>query len=399
METANRLVILEEPKQLQRVKCKDEGKKKVKKKVDFIDDEVKDEMAEEASVPKNVPVSPITDDDFEHIIEKSMQDLETIKSDSDSDFGDDHGLPVKKPPTNQAKKQRKKNIASSSDSSVSDVEEDVYSWMETCQKSPLSPRRVEFPPLVAVHPSVLPFAVRRRLSECVEEDEEEDKHHGSHAAKHSADTPSIAIPKNIPSPTNGKLSPKIEEPTAVRKSRFMVTKASELPQLRPESINLRPLSAAQNSQTIHFPCSQFSPDRTSLKSIFSPESPFPNPHLDKRFFDTSLVEIRPITSSITSATGIGVSTPEDSTTSTTSAASKNPMPFELDEVWVKRSDTEPTTSPKKPSSAGSSAPTTVTSSKSATLPAAVFSSPTSSGKQKAKKGTASVSWVGGSNYC
>lgn len=98
METANCRVILEEQKQLQRVKCKDEGKKKVKKKVDFIDDEVKDEMAEEeASVPKNVPVSPMTDDDFEHIFEKSMQDLETIKSDSDSDFGDDHGLPVKKP--------------------------------------------------------------------------------------------------------------------------------------------------------------------------------------------------------------------------------------------------------------------------------------------------------------
>nr|XP_029719376.1 nucleolar protein dao-5-like [Aedes albopictus] len=377
METANRLVILEEPKQLPRVKCKDEGKKKVKKKVDFIDDEVKDDemAAEETSVPKEVPVSPMTDDDFEHIIEKSMQDLETIKSDSDSDFGDDHGLPVKKP-ADAGKAKRKKNIASSSDSSVSD----------------------SFPPLVAVHPSVLPFAVRRRLSECVEEDEEEDKHHSSHAAKHSADTAGVGTAKTTPSPTNGKLSPKTEEPPTVRKSRFMVTKASELPQLRPESINLRPMTAAQNSQTIHFPCSQFSPDRQSLRSIFSPESPFPNPHLDKRFFDTSLVEIRPITSSITSTTGIGTS-PEESTASATSSTggAKNPMPFELDEVWVKRSDTDPSSSTKKP-------PSTVTSSKSATLPAgavAAYASPSSSpsGKQKkAKKGTASVSWVQ-RNYC
>nr|XP_029718758.1 uncharacterized protein LOC109398792 isoform X2 [Aedes albopictus] len=399
METANRLVILEEPKQLPRVKCKDEGKKKVKKKVDFIDDEVKDDemAAEETSVPKEVPVSPMTDDDFEHIIEKSMQDLETIKSDSDSDFGDDHGLPVKKP-ADAGKAKRKKNIASSSDSSVSDVEEDVYSWIENCPKSPLSPRRVEFPPLVAVHPSVLPFAVRRRLSECVEEDEEEDKHHSSHAAKHSADTAGVGTAKTTPSPTNGKLSPKTEEPPTVRKSRFMVTKASELPQLRPESINLRPMTAAQNSQTIHFPCSQFSPDRQSLRSIFSPESPFPNPHLDKRFFDTSLVEIRPITSSITSTTGIGTS-PEESTASATSSTggAKNPMPFELDEVWVKRSDTDPSSSTKKP-------PSTVTSSKSATLPAgavAAYASPSSSpsGKQKkAKKGTASDSADGGSQF-
>ncbi|XP_062560855.1 uncharacterized protein LOC134225082 isoform X2 [Armigeres subalbatus] len=389
METANQLVILEEQKQLQRVKHKDEGKKKFKKKVDFIDDEVKDEMADES--PINVPVSPMTDDDFEHIFEKSMQDLETIKSDSDSDFGDDHGLPVKKPP-HSGKGQRKKNIASSSDSSVSDVEEDVYTWMEACQKSPLSPRRVEFPPLVTVHPSVLPFAVRRRLSECVEEDEEEDKHH---AAKHNTDITSVGATKNIPSPTNGKSPTITEEPTAVRKSRFMVTKASELPQLRPESINLRPMTAAQNSQTIHFPCSQFSPDRTSLRSIFSPESsPFPNPHLDKRFFDTSLVEIRPITDSITSSTGIGAS-PEDSTSSSASSTSKNPMPFELDEVWVKRADTDPS-SPKKPLAGGASP--TVSSSKSATLPAGAFLSPSTSGKSKTMKATTSDSADGGSQF-
>lgn len=380
METANRLVILEEQKQLQRAKCKDEGKKKVKKKVDFIGDEVKDEMAENL-VPTNVPVSPMTDDDFEHIFEKSMQELETIKSDSDSDFGDDHGLPIKKTAV-PVKGQRKKNSVSSSDSSVSDVEEDIHSWIETCQKSPLSPRRIVFPPLVAVHPSVLPFAVRRRLSECVEEDEEDDKHHSSNYAKQSTAAAGVCKIKITPPPTNGNSPQKTEVSTPVRKSRFSVTKASELPQLRPESINLRPLTAAHNSQTIHFPCSQFNPDRTSLMSMFSPESPLLNRHLDKRFFDTSLVEIRPITSSITSATGIGVSS-DDSPGSSTSSTSKNTMPFELDEVWVKRSEREH--SPKKPSADGAS---TVTSSKSATLPA-TFSKASS---KPAKKGTKSVSW-------
>lgn len=380
METANRLVILEEQKQLQRAKCKDEGKKKVKKKVDFIGDEVKDEMAEDL-VPTNVPVSPMTDDDFEHIFEKSMQDLETIKSDSDSDFGDDHGLPIKKPAV-PVKGQRKKNSVSSSDSSVSDVEEDIHSWIESCPKSPLSPRRIVFPPLVAVHPSVLPFAVRRRLSECVEEDEEDDKHHSSNYAKQSAAAAGGCKIKITPPPTNGNSPQETELSTPVRKSRFSVTKASELPQLRPESINLRPLTAAHNSQTIHFPCSQFDPDRTSLRSMFSPESPLLNRHLDKRFFDTSLVEIRPITSSTTSTTGIGVSS-DDSPGSSTSSTSKNTMPFELDEVWVKRADREHL--PKKPSAGG---PSTVTSSKSATLPA-TFSKASSN---PAKKGTKSVSW-------
>lgn len=377
---------MEDEKQLeQRLKCKDEGKKKVKKKVDFIGDSPKDVVAmAKDSAPREIPASPLTDEDFENIFERSMQDLETIRSDSDSDFGDDHGLPVKKV-TTPPKKSRKKTVGSSSDSSVSDVEEDVFSWIENCPKSPMSPRRGEFPAFT--HPLVLPFAVRRRLSECLEEDEEEEKaglksNHGT--------PPTNGTPLKVPNPVGTSPTTNDNPSVAVRKSRFMVTKATETPQLRPESLKLRPMTAAQNSQTIHFPCSQFtSPtNRMSLKSIFTPESPFPNPHLDKRFFDSSLVEIRPVTSSINSVVGACTSEDDSSTATTTTSTSTTPategaancktIPFELDEVWVKRKDTE--LSPKRSSPV---------SPKAATLPAA--------SSTNAKKGTPSDSADGASS--
>ncbi|XP_058449186.1 uncharacterized protein LOC131429156 [Malaya genurostris] len=373
METSNRLVILEEQDQMQHSKCKDEGRKKVKKKVDFTGNETRDRIESEAD-PRAALVSPMTDDDFENIIERSMQDLDTIKSDSDSDFGDDHGLPTKKT-TTPPKSARKKNIGSSSDSSVSDVEEDVYSWIENCPKSPLSPKRTELLPYTAAHSLLLRFGERRRLSECLEEDEEEDKPLNSHGTK---DHHGISPNRKIPLPlklSNVKQLPENNDPTVVRKSRFSVTKASELPQLRPESVNLRPLTAAQNSQTIHFPCSQLSSPahRTSMKSIFTPESPFPNPHMDKRFFDTSLVEIRPLATSTTSVDDAGSSEIDVTSTGDMSVTGK---PFHLDEVWVKRVDVDP----KKPSATGD--PVT-TSSKSATLPASLkAATPT-----KAKKDT------------
>ncbi|XP_058821714.1 uncharacterized protein LOC131683614 isoform X1 [Topomyia yanbarensis] len=387
METANRLVILEEQDQLHRSKYKDEGKKKVKRKVDFTGNDISDRMEAEAGT-KNAPVNPMSDDDFENIIAQTMQDLDTIKSDSDSDFGDDHGLPRRKTIT-PPKSVRKKNIGSSSDSSVSDVEEDVYSWIESCPKSPLSSKRTDLLPYTAAHSLLLRFGERRRLSECLEEDEDEDKPLTSNGRK---DLHGVSTNRKIPQIkiNNLNISPEGADPTVVRKSRFMVTKASELPQLRPESVNLRPLTAAQNSQTIHFPCSQLtSPgSRMSLKSIFTPESPFPNPHMDKRFFDTSLVEIRPLTTSITSVTEVGLSKVDD--TSISSGTNCKNIPFELDEVWVKRADVE--LIPKKPSSAGD--PVTA-SSKSATLPASLKAAPPT----KAKKDTSNNdSTDGGSKF-
>uniref|UniRef100_A0A182F853 Uncharacterized protein n=1 Tax=Anopheles albimanus TaxID=7167 RepID=A0A182F853_ANOAL len=370
--------------------------------------------------------SPLTDEDFELLIDRSMQDLESIRSDSDSDFGDDHGLPPQKP-TGQAtgrrnRAQRSNNkkhpIAghpstsswSDGSSNVSDVDDedeigssgppaaqlaaqqqpqltklnDVPS-MEASgspfrMTAPLSPGRRSDHLLFgsASLPKVLPYYVRRRLSECREEDEEDEK--AQQPAPMPANVPSIVVANSngrtavlhsgsaaagesiqATSTVSGD-SQHDEESVVPRKSRFMVTRTLEqqqqqqqtIPQLRPETIHLLPVPASQNSQTIHFPCSsatQYAANqRTSLRAIFTPASPLATPHLDRRFFDTSLVEIRPLATSRTSLTAEGVR--QDtlvqaaaSTQAGTGTSAQN-IPFELDEVWVKRPDPVPLLKPR-----------------------------------------------------
>lgn len=74
------------------------------------------------------------------------------------------------------------------------------------------------------------------------------------------------------------------------KRKFIVTRMDSKVLLRPEAENLRNLSAKSNAATISFPCSSASNQRTSLSGLFAPNASF-EPHLDKRFFDTSLVRI------------------------------------------------------------------------------------------------------------
>ncbi|XP_050087599.1 uncharacterized protein LOC126572389 [Anopheles aquasalis] len=356
-------------------------------------------------------VSPLTDEDFELLIDRSMQDLETIRSDSDSDFGDDHGLPPQKTSQTGGRRNRaqrstnkKHPIAghpstsswSDGSSNVSDVDEEdeigssgpaqpaaaaataqlsTLSDVPSMEASgspfrmtaPLSPGRRSDHLLFgsASLPKVLPYYVRRRLSECREEDEEDEK---IQPPAQPANVPSIVVANS-----NGRTAvlhsgsagggliqatsaafggnQHDEESVVPRKSRFMVTRTLEqqqqqqqqhtIPQLRPETINLLPVSASQNSQTIHFPCSsatQYAANqRTSLRAIFTPASPLATPHLDRRFFDTSLVEIRPLTTSRTSLTAQdGVL--QDTTATQAGTPSAQNIPFELDEVWVKRPD-------------------------------------------------------------
>uniref|UniRef100_A0A2M4CIE8 Putative 5'-amp-activated protein kinase gamma subunit n=1 Tax=Anopheles darlingi TaxID=43151 RepID=A0A2M4CIE8_ANODA len=356
--------------------------------------------------------SPLTDEDFELLIDRSMQDLETIRSDSDSDFGDDHGLPPQK--TTQAAGRRNRGQRSSNkkhpiaghpstsswsdgSSNVSDVDEEdeigssgppaqpaaqqiTLSDAPSMEASgspfrmtaPLSPGRRSDHLLFgsASLPKVLPYYVRRRLSECREEDEEDEKtlpsqpanvpsivvanSNGRTAVLHSG-SGSIQATNTTSGANSSAMVQDDEELSSVvpRKSRFMVTRTLEqqqqqqqqtIPQLRPETINLLPVSASQNSQTIHFPCSatQYAANqRTSLRAIFTPASPLATPHLDRRFFDTSLVEIRPLATSRSSLTAEGV--PQDTLVQTAASTqggttSAQNIPFELDEVWVKRPD-------------------------------------------------------------
>lgn len=86
--------------------------------------------------------------------------------------------------------------------------------------------------------------------------------------------------------------PKTDEKNAVKegaKRKFIVTRMDSKVLLRPEAEQLRNFTAKSNAATISFPCSSAS-NRTPLSSLFSPNKSF-EPHLDKRFFDTSLIRI------------------------------------------------------------------------------------------------------------
>lgn len=73
--------------------------------------------------------------------------------------------------------------------------------------------------------------------------------------------------------------------------KFIVTRMDSNAILRPEAENLRHLTAKTNAATIQFPCSAAINHRQPLAGLFASNSSF-EPHLDKRFFDTSLVEVR-----------------------------------------------------------------------------------------------------------
>lgn len=71
--------------------------------------------------------------------------------------------------------------------------------------------------------------------------------------------------------------------------KFIVTRMDSRVLLRPEAEHLRNLSAKSNAATISFPCSS-AINRTPLTSLFASNRSI-EPHLDRRFFDTSLVRI------------------------------------------------------------------------------------------------------------
>lgn len=88
--------------------------------------------------------------------------------------------------------------------------------------------------------------------------------------------------------------------------KFIVTRMDSNAMLRPEAENLRNLTAKSNAATIQFPCSAAINQRQPLAGLFASNASF-EPHLDKRFFDTSLVEVR-ITADSTQS--LNVSCPE-----------------------------------------------------------------------------------------
>lgn len=129
------------------------------------------------------------------------------------------------------------------------------------------------------------------------------------------------------SKTNETTSDDTTKDTEVKtgtRRKFIVTRMDSRVLLRPEVENLRNLTAKSNAATISFPCS-YSSNRTPLSSLFATNTTF-EPHLDKRFFDTSLVRIN-----------------ANSTQSlNTSNASSQDNSLNIDgDIWERRKDVKP----------------------------------------------------------
>lgn len=226
-------------------------------------------------------------DDFEGHYEASMDDLEALddcslhKTDSDSELAEDKTVKKVRSTKLSNTKDKQDNgqrvrttSTSSSDSCCTENDESASASDSGANANNLDPFRSPeaINTNLLLQPFLIPFQDRRRLSQCREEDEEDVERQTAAAAAAAANAATAA-----------------KATVTGTKHKFIVTKTEHLP--RQEAENLRNLTHRQNAATIHFPCSS-AQQRTPLMDVFfSPQREF-NPHMDKRFFDTSLVEIR-----------------------------------------------------------------------------------------------------------
>lgn len=312
------------------------------------------------------------DDVFEKMFDDSMNNLETAAGEGDGYETDSESntssvssaesassvqiLIENMPP----KYSDKLNYVGSSSS-----DEESEPIITAINKSPnLIPTDTKNSEIFVFRPYLQPFQERRRLSQCKEE-EEEDPGGSSQAFSHEKSLPTppppIALsdspmdvgkfkeleklrqqfmeklesnlkldtPKNKKEKKSQPLQKCLEakeEGFTVIKGKFTITKtkATETPEvnrLRKEADNLRKATASSNAHTISFPCR--SGGYSSVKGLF--DSPFKGftPHLDRKFFDTSLVEIR------------------QDCGGDDSLIEKKSSGRILDEVWIKRRITPP----------------------------------------------------------
>lgn len=129
---------------------------------------------------------------------------------------------------------------------------------------------------------VSPFlAEKRRLSECLEEDEEEEKKDNDKKDVSNSESDKSLSESNSSTATVTELTGTTHK--------FLVTKAKEPNSVCkvPQAFRRRPYN---QSNTVHFPATD--PRRPNVQSIFNRNSPLVSPHFDKRFFDSSLIEIK-----------------------------------------------------------------------------------------------------------
>jgi hypothetical protein len=298
MEHDNTLLIIEESDNDTKPQKKEEETSVTKLKLALASKKLKEDFFKENEINKT---AEIINDDFENEIDQSILEMEEsvgLTYESDSDDG-----------------RRKRG-----DSESSDDDATVSAKNTKLIESSVLQRRL-YDDHQQSSSVMLPFYERRRLSECKEESESDEE---------------IEVPEII-----------VTEIAVPTKKRFTVTKTQELPEtpktpisilkktpspptnqkiqhspkkIRYEAAALKDVSAQKNSQTIHFPCS---PEKANVKSIFSPQG-FLNPHLDRRYFDTSMVEVR------------ASQTLTDSSKSLNDKGSR-----QLDDnVWIKRNEGE-----------------------------------------------------------
>lgn len=167
--------------------------------------------------------------------------------------------------------------------------------------------------------SPYPFVEKRRLSECLEENEEEDenkkdkdkdkdkeekdldtKENGgskSGSEKSLSETSSTSSKTTVQELTGTThkflvTKTKIPKDTKDIKDAIETTTTTKTPSTS-NQIKIPPALRRRHynvSNTVHFPATD--PRKPSVHSIFNRTSPLPSPHFDKRFFDSSLIEIR-----------------------------------------------------------------------------------------------------------
>lgn len=331
MEKDNTLLIIEESDNDKKTQ---EEKPASKLKLALANKKLKEDFFKENEINKT---TEIINDDFENEIHQSILQMEeTVGLASDSDT--DHEAHTS---SNGNFNKRRTHSSSSNDSSDMDDDDDTISAKNSrLIESSVLQRKIfdEYQQNTSVK---LPFYERRRLSECIEESESDDE----------VETPTK--PAIIVTTTNGATeTPLIAGPI---KKRFIVTKTEEPPvetpakqpvsilkktpsppsnqkvlltqspkKIRYEASALKDVSAQKNSQTIHFPCSSGAVEKTNWKNFFSPQG-FLMPHFDKRYFDTSMVEVR---------------TSQTLTNSSKSLDDRGSRQLD-DNVWIKRAESKP----------------------------------------------------------
>lgn len=281
MEKNNALLIIEESDN-----DKKEENSATKLKLALANKKLKDDFFKENEINKT---TEILNDDYENEIDQSILEMEenvglTYDSSSDDEAATSNG--------NHSKRHKHSSISSSDSDDEGTISAKNSQLIES---SVLQRTKYDHPSTI-----MMPFYERRRLSECIEESEsDEEVEAPTKPVIIITPTTQASAPKKRFTVTKTKEEPveAVKQPVSILKKtpsppsnqKALITNSPR--KIRYEASGLKDISAQKNSQTIHFPCTSGVSERANVKTFFSPQG-FLNPHLDKRYFDTSLVEVR-----------------------------------------------------------------------------------------------------------